>query len=296
MELHFRSEGDSPEPPCRESWHRRVRDRPVWTHQAPPLPKNGATHVYRVNHTKNIQIIRFQKKCKYSNKWSLAYNQPASLVGTGEQSWGADCHLQGLGGLVGLLSTQRCPERCWQQKETNSFPREISHTVILHRSRLCLQLSPGSSPSSTSVTAPPSRLATYRAASISSPVCPFPFHKYRASGVFSTNTSFVFRAEAVGSTWVGETQTEGGFDVNRSLESVCLSTSIVVREADLNGPRGLGGGLADVEESFAARLTLAPLAARPTQVDDQKLVLEHAHEVRRFLALSDANLPRHSSS
>ena len=67
-------------------------------------------------------------------------------------------------------------------------------------------------------------------------------------------------------------------------------------EADLNSPRGLGGGLADVEESFAARLTLAPLAARPTQVDDQKLALEHAHEMRRFLALSDTNLPRHNSS
>ena len=67
-------------------------------------------------------------------------------------------------------------------------------------------------------------------------------------------------------------------------------------EADLNSPRGLGGGLADVEESFAARLTLTPLAARPTQVDDQKLALEHAHEMRRFLALSDTNLPRHNSS
>lgn len=67
---------------------------------------------------------------------------------------------------------------------------------------------------------------------------------------------------------------------------------ITVHKTNLHGPRGFSGAQADVEESCAAGFTLTTLAARPTQVDDQRLALKQAHEMRRFLALSDTNLPR----
>ena len=69
-----------------------------------------------------------------------------------------------------------------------------------------------------------------------------------------------------------------------------------MKVADLNSPGGFGGAQADMEESRAARLALATFAGRPTQVDHQRLFLEHAHEMRGFLTLSDTNLPRPSSS
>lgn len=47
-----------------------------------------------------------------------------------------------------------------------------------------------------------------------------------------------------------------------------------------------------MEESRAAWLTLTTMAACPTQVDDQRLVLKQAHKMRRFFALSDTDLPR----
>lgn len=50
-----------------------------------------------------------------------------------------------------------------------------------------------------------------------------------------------------------------------------------------------------MKESCVARLALARLAGSSTQMDDQGLVLKHAHKMRRFLALSDPNLPGHSS-
>lgn len=81
--------------------------------------------------------------------------------------------------------------------------------------------------------------------------------------------------------------------MSRFLDSVTnLHKCIVVHKTNLNDPRGFGGALADMEESCAAGLTLATLAACPTQVDDQRLALKQAHKVRRFLALSDTNLPR----
>lgn len=74
------------------------------------------------------------------------------------------------------------------------------------------------------------------------------------------------------------------------------NTRSVIRKADLDGTSGFGGAFADVEESRAARRTLTVLAACPSQVDDQRLVLKQAHEVWRLLALSDTNLPTRDRS
>lgn len=81
--------------------------------------------------------------------------------------------------------------------------------------------------------------------------------------------------------------------VSRLLGSITnVRKRITVHKTYLYGPRGFRGAQADVEESCAAGFTLTTLAARPTQVDDQRLALKQAHEMRRFLALSDTNLPR----
>lgn len=79
--------------------------------------------------------------------------------------------------------------------------------------------------------------------------------------------------------------------VSRFSGIVKQNTRSVIHKADLDGTSGFGGAFADVEESRAAWRTVTVLAARPSQVDDQRLVLKQAHEVRRLLALSDTNLP-----
>lgn len=80
--------------------------------------------------------------------------------------------------------------------------------------------------------------------------------------------------------------------VSRSLDSVSLNACVVINKADLDTTCGFVGALADMEEPCVAGLTLTTLAAGPTQVDDQRLVLKQAHKMRRFSALSDTNLPR----
>lgn len=85
--------------------------------------------------------------------------------------------------------------------------------------------------------------------------------------------------------------------VSRSFGgTVKQNTCSVINKADLDGTSGFGGALADVEESRAGWRTLTVPAARPSQVDDQRLVLKQAHEVRRLLALSDMNLPTQDRS
>lgn len=107
-------------------------------------------------------------------------------------------------------------------RRNGSCPDELLNTVILQSSELWLQHSPGSLVSCTSVAVPPSMPATYLAASFSSGVPPFPTHSIRALGVFSTNTSLVFKDEALGSTWISRTRsvTSGSDGVNRLWWSV----------------------------------------------------------------------------
>lgn len=68
--------------------------------------------------------------------------------------------------------------------------------------------------------------------------------------------------------------------------------------ADLHSSCGFGGALANMEEPRAARFAVAKLTGRPTQVDDQRLVLKQAHEMWGLLALSDPDLQKqqHSST
>lgn len=49
-------------------------------------------------------------------------------------------------------------------------------------------------------------------------------------------------------------------------------------------------------EPCAGRLALTARTGRPTEVDDQRLVLKQAHEMSWFLALSHTDLQRHSNS
>lgn len=128
------------------------------------------------------------------------------------------------------------------------------------------------------------------AAATSSELAPFPFHRKRQSGVFSTNTSLVFREEATGFTWESEAQGQGGVEPSATEQHFMH----IQTETDLHRSGGVGAALADVEEPCAAGLGLSTLTGRPTQVDDQGLVLKQAHKMGGFLTLSDTNLQRHS--
>lgn len=66
----------------------------------------------------------------------------------------------------------------------------------------------------------------------------------------------------------------------------------MLNQTDLNSPRGFGGAPADVEEARAAGLALARLTGCPAQVHHQRVSFKHAHKVRGFLSLRDADLPR----
>ncbi len=149
---------------------------------------------------------------------------------------------------------------------------------------------PGSLPSEISVALPPRKLHTCLAAAISSSEAATPFHRNRPLGHFNTNTSLVFSWDAVGSTWLRrerERERERLLPDGHCWLCPCMC---LPKFTDLHSACCTGGALADMEKACIASLTLTTFTGSPTLVDDHGFPLEKAHQMGRFLALSDTYL------
>lgn len=67
-----------------------------------------------------------------------------------------------------------------------------------------------------------------------------------------------------------------------------------MHQADLNSTCSTGGALTNMEETCTSCTALPAFSGSPAQEDDQRFALKQAHQMGRFLALSDTHLQRRS--